>query len=148
MPSIREVIQQRPWIGWVVALVLFGVSAFLVFRGNGSGGAYSPEKLREIVTIRFSDTGEEVTMGRGDFERRLRLESSGIIDPAKGLLNPKTSQNTGFLVDVEGWRSTVDRINAERKKMGTDTAPPSSPRPGIASPHTPSTGLPAETPAK
>ena len=131
MPSIREVVQQKPWIGWAVALVLFGVSELLIYPTNKPSGGYSADRLREIVTIRFSDTGEELTMGRGDFERRLRLESSGLIDPAKGLLNPKTNQNTGFLVDVEGWNKTVERINQERKKLGTDTSGASTPRPGM-----------------
>lgn len=123
MPSIRDVMQQKPWIGWAVALVLFAVSAFLIIRGNrGSGGSYSPERLREIVTIRYSDTGDEVKIGRGEFERRLRLESTGVIDVTKGLTNPKTQQPTGFLVDADGWKSTVDRINAERQKMGSTDA--------------------------
>lgn len=129
MASVREALRSKPWIGWAVALVLFGISAFLIIRGNRPRGAYSPERLREVVTIRYSDTGDEETMGRGDFERRLRLESSGVIDPGKGLTNPKTQQPTGFLIDAEGWKSTVDRINAERAKLGSTGATRSA-RPG------------------
>jgi hypothetical protein len=130
MSSLREKMQEKPWIGWVVASVLLVVAVALFFRGSfAEKGAYNPERMREFVTIRYSDTGDEEKLRRGAFEKRLRSESSGLLDLSKGLLNPKTQQATGFLVDTEGWSETVNRINAERKRLGTEAAENSRRRP-------------------
>lgn len=120
MPSIREQLQKKPWLGWALAGVLMCLAVLLYFRNSQSKGAYSPERMQEFVTIRYSDTGDEERIRRGAFEQRLRLEVQGLLDPSKGLVNPKTQQPTGFLVDTQGWDETVARINAERKRLGTD----------------------------
>lgn len=119
MASIRDTLKEKPWIGYVLIIALFAGAGYFFIKANRPRGAYSPERLREKVTIRFSDTKEEITMGRGDFERQLRLQSTGLIDPNMGLLNPKTNQYTGILVDTDGWNQTVNRINEERRKLGS-----------------------------
>jgi len=144
MASLREKMREKPWIGWIVAGVLLAVAVALYFRGSiGDRGAYNPERMQEFVTIRYSDTGDEERLRRGTFEKRLRSEAAGLIDPAKGLINPKTQQPTGFLVDTRGWEETVARINEERKKLGSESAVTSRRRPDAPTELPP--GLPPAT---
>lgn len=118
MASLRETLKSSPWIGWVVALALFGLAAYLYFGRGARTRAYDPEQLKEFVTIRYADTGDEERMRRGAFEKMLRMQSPGMLDPSKGIINPKTNEPTGFLIDKDGWEETCKRINAERQKFG------------------------------
>ncbi len=148
MASIRDSLQKSPWIGWALALVMFGVAGyFAFFRGHVGVDPSNPERMREIVTIKYTDTGEEVKMGRGQFERALRESQPGMtVDPSKGLVNPKTGQATGFLFDKDDWDSLVKQINAERAEFrgsGPAPEPAVTKRPGSDAPRP---QLPGEAP--
>lgn len=123
---LREGVQRKPWLGWVFALVLGGLAVLLYLRGGRSADPYSPERTTESVTIKFTDTGEELTMPRGRFEKLLR--DQGELDASKGLLNPATKKYSGFLVDKDEWEETVRRINAERDALRQQwhSSPPAS----------------------
>lgn len=116
MDRIRDFMNRSPWLGWVFAAVMLGVSVLLYMRMSGSGDTYSPERMTEDVTIRFSDTGDEITMPRGRFEKELRMRG-GAIDPSKGIINPKTNEPTGFLFNKAEWDETVARLNTERESV-------------------------------
>jgi hypothetical protein len=113
MPSVREFLNKAPWAGWATAGILLLAAVFLFFRGQRNTDPYSPERMKEMVTIRFSDTGDEITMPRGTMDKQLRHQGA-TLDPGKGLINPKTGQPTGFLFDKEEWEAMVARINTEK----------------------------------
>jgi hypothetical protein len=71
--------------------------------------------LATEVIIRYEDSGDEVKMPRGQFERELlaRLHQKEPIDPAVGLTNPKTGKPTGFPADRDFWNKMIDDV----KKM-------------------------------
>jgi hypothetical protein len=126
LSRLRESMAKSPWLGWVVALGILGVAIAMYFlRGGDADAVYSPEAMREKVTIRYTDTNEEVEIPRGRLDKMLR-ESA--LDPAKGLINPKTGQASGFLVNKREWEDMINRIkdeNAEaaRQKPGKAPAP-------------------------
>jgi hypothetical protein len=113
MQALREFLAKRPFIGWIVAGVCVLVAAFVIYRNSSSNSPYSVDRLGEMVTIKFSDTGEEITMPRGRFEQML-WDRPAPIDPTQGIVNPKTNQPTGFLYNKNEWEETVSRINGER----------------------------------
>lgn len=127
MNRIRDFMNRSPWLGWVFAAVMLGVSVAIFLKLDGSGDTYSPERMTEDVTIRFSDTGDEITMPRGRFEKELRMRGSAI-DPSKGIVNPKTNEPTGFLFNKAEWDETVARLNSEREGVAgaTQAAPKSA----------------------
>jgi hypothetical protein len=121
LSRLREFFNKTPWAGWAVAGLLLATSAFLLVRGQKSSDPYNPERMREMVTIRFADTGDEVTMPRGAMDKELRRQGDKL-DPSKGLINPKTGQPTGFLFDKEEWDAMVTRINAEKESFRKGSA--------------------------
>ncbi len=132
--GLRDAINQRPWLGWVVAGVILGLAVLIYIRRSSSDSPYSPERMVQSVTIKYSDTGDEEQMPRGRFEKML-AEQPGKLDPAKGLLNPKTGQPTGFLYNKAEWEETCNRINAEKAAFGkggqpAPAAPTPAPKPG------------------
>lgn len=114
MPSPREIIENKPWLGWGVAGILGVVAVVVLMRSFGGGDPYSVDTLTQDVTIKCTETGETWTMPRGRMEKELRLRA-GLIDAGQGLANPSTGRPTGFPFDDKGWRSTVERLNAEKK---------------------------------
>jgi hypothetical protein len=122
LDRVRQLMNSKPWIGWAVAGVLLAGSAFMIIRGQTSGrDAYHPDRLQETVTVRFTDTGDEMTTTRGRLLREL-TKDAGQLDPSKGLINPKTGQPTGFLFDKEEWDAMVTRINAEKESFRKGSA--------------------------
>lgn len=120
MPSIRDHMQQKPWIGWAVAGVLFAAAIYLYMsRSSASNVEYGQEYMTQMVTVKFADTGDEMELPRGRFEKMLRDSAGGTLDAAKGLINPKTNQPTGFLFSKSDWDQTISRINQQRKELGT-----------------------------
>lgn len=113
MVNIRELINSRPWLGWAIAGILLVAGVWMYFHLGGQSDPYSQERLTEEVTIRFMDTGDEITMLRGRMEKELRSRS-GQIDGNQGIVNPKTSQPTGFPIDKRGWEEAIKRINTEK----------------------------------
>lgn len=113
--SIREVLEARPWIGWIVAGISLVLAALLVLRNSSSGDPDSLERRSETVTIRCTETGNEWEMNRGKFERLL-LTQDGLIDPTAGIPSEfAEGRLTGVLVDKDDWTETVKRINAMKK---------------------------------
>ena len=154
MPNVREMLQSSPWIGWAVAGLLLALSVFMFFRGSVGQDLYSPDRMREMVTIKFTDTGEEMEIPRGRLDLQLR-QTGGKLDPTKGLINPKTGQPTGFPFSKSEWEDMCARINASREAMGAANStagsirpgePPAptipAPRPGEAAPAAPKTPSP------
>jgi hypothetical protein len=119
--SLREFLNKAPWAGWVTAGIVFLAAAFLFFRGQRSDDPYNPDRMREMVTIRFTDTGEEITMPRGTMDKQLRHQGAHL-DPSKGIINPKTGQATGFLFDKKEWDAMIARINNEKEQARKGSA--------------------------
>ena len=108
---MRELLKKYPWAGWVLAAALLGVTVWLWIGRSANESPYSPERMQQSVTIKYTDTGETATMPRGRFEKMLR-EMGGKLDPNVGLLNPKTGKPTGFLFNQAEWDETIKRVNA------------------------------------
>ena len=116
--GIRETVNQKPWIGWAVAGVLAAAAGYFIIRGSSSSAPDSIERRSQQVTIRCTETGEEWTMNRGQFERLLLLQS-GEIDPSQGIPSEfADGRLTGVLVDTDDWEETVERINAMKRSVG------------------------------
>lgn len=113
MNWIREQLSRNPWLGWIVAAIALSISVYLLVRGGVGGSPYSPERMQEMVTVKFTDTGDEIQMLRGELDRELRSREEGL-DPSKGLRNPKTGQLTGFPYDKEDWEGMFRRISKQR----------------------------------
>ncbi|QQS09657.1 MAG: hypothetical protein IPK69_03280 [Phycisphaerales bacterium] len=145
--GLRETLQNKPWIGYAIAGVLLVVSVVLAVRSFKDSDPYSPSNTTEIVTIRYTDTNEEVSMPRGRFEKML-AETVGRIDPSKGIINPKTNQPTGFLVSKSEWEETVKRMNAEKEAAAAARGKTLPPLPSSApsSPSNASSAPPAPKP--
>ncbi len=123
MSGIRQAINKSPWMGWAVAGVLLVASAAIFVLRRGPEDPYDLARLTQDVTIRFTDTNEEVTMPRGRFEKELRV-AGGPLDAARGILNKATGQHTGVLVNKREWEETVKRLNAEREEAMKRTPAP------------------------
>lgn len=112
MNQIRKLLQS-PVVGWSVAIVAVVIAGYLLVRSLIARSPYDPSRMTQDVVIRFTDTGDEITMTRGRFERELRgLGKSLTVN--EGIINPKTGKPTGFLVAVDEWKETVERLNQER----------------------------------
>lgn len=144
MERIRQFMREKPWAGWLVALVILAAAGTIIYRQNQSAGRFTPASMQEYVTIKYMDTGEEVRLPRGRVDKMLR-DQGGPLDPSKGLVNPATGQPTGFLIDREDWDSWIQRINEDRDRLGSDKVkpvnqpgrnpptaptPPTAPKPG------------------
>jgi hypothetical protein len=132
MNRIRQFMRDKPWIGWVVALFALAGAGVIIFKQQTTTGMYDPESMTQIITIKFLDTGDEVEIPRGRVDTMLREQQSGVVDPSKGLLNPKTGQPTGFPIDKRNWDAWIKRINEDRAQYGGNQAPtpPPAPKPG------------------
>ena len=114
--GIREFINKSPWMGWAFAALLLGATVFFFLRSRSGGSdPYSPARMTEMVTIRFTDTDDEITMPRGTMDKELRRQGDKL-DPTKGITNPKTGKPTGFLFDKEEWDAMIARINKEKEE--------------------------------
>ncbi|MFG0304769.1 MAG: hypothetical protein ACF8Q5_01000 [Phycisphaerales bacterium JB040] len=119
MAGIRSVLSNNPKIGWGVAGVFFLVAAaLLVIQMRGSGPADSIERRSEEVTLRCTETGEEWTMTRGQFERNLLLYEGELSEDGMLPSPPADGRLTAILVDRSDWRETVERINAMKAEYG------------------------------
>ena len=126
MSFSRQILEQRPWVGWALAGVLLLAAVYIyVSRSSPTNVQYGQEYMTQMVVVKYADTGDEVEMPRGRFEKLLRESSQGSLEASKGLINPKTSLPTGFLFNKSDWDKTIERINQERKEYGTagDAAP-------------------------
>ena len=112
--SIREFLNKSPWLGWVLAGILLAVSIFMLVKGQGGTDPYNPDRMRESVTIRFTDTNDEITMTRGQMDKELRRKGVKL-DVSEGITNPKTGKPTGFLFNKTEWDEMIARINQEKE---------------------------------
>jgi hypothetical protein len=122
--SVREFLNKSPWIGWALALLLLCASIFFFIRGQRNPDPYSPDRMKEMVTIHFTDTDDEMTIPLGRLDKELRLQGDHL-DPSKGYINPKTGKPTGFLTAKKEWDDIIARINKEKeeaKKNPTSSA--------------------------
>lgn len=126
MQRIRDLVNKSPWAGWVVAALVLGVAVWMFVRGGRTDDPYDPERMQELVHIRFSDTNDEITMPRGQLDKMLRRRGE-TVNAAEGIINPKTGAPTGFPYNKEDWDGMIARINAEkeqiRKTAGKNVAP-------------------------
>jgi hypothetical protein len=113
MDRFRDWLVKNPWAGWVLAgLILVSAVGLYFFRTSGSGDTYSPDSMREELTVRFTDIGDTMKIPRGRLDRMLRDRKT--FDPAEGITNPATGKPTGFLVDEDEWNGMLNRIKTER----------------------------------
>jgi hypothetical protein len=118
MQAARSLMRDKPWAGWAVAGLALAAAVFFFIRNQSANQGYStPDRMQEMVTIKFMDTGDEETMPRGRLDKLLRSQQ-GTLDPEKGLINPKTNQPTGFPIDKDDWAAMIARINADRAQFG------------------------------
>jgi hypothetical protein len=68
-----------------------------------------------MVTIRFTDTEDEMTIPRGRLDKELRRQGDHL-DPSQGYINPKTNKPTGFLFDKAEWEAMIARINKDKEE--------------------------------
>ena len=112
MPDLREELNKRPWLGWIVAGVLLVVAVAVYLSRTGNDDPYSPERMTEMVTIKFTDTGDEMEIPRGRLDKELRGRSD--LNAGAGVINPKTGAATGFPFDKKDWESWIARIQKEK----------------------------------
>lgn len=116
MDRIRQLMREKPWMGWIVALVAIAAAGFMMFNNTQSDGRFTPSNMQEIITIKYIDTEEEVRLPRGRVDKMLRGQG-GNLDPSKGLINPKTGKASGYPVDKDDWEKWIKRINEDRELM-------------------------------
>lgn len=115
--GLREKLNENPNIGRAVALVAVGVAIYLAVQAGRSSAPDSVERRSQTVTIRDTETGDEWTMNRGQFERLLLLQN-GKIDPSGGIPSQfSEGRPVGILVDKADWEETVSRINAMKDQV-------------------------------
>lgn len=113
MGKLREIFSNGS-IGWVVAGIAILLGLWVFVRSLTARDTYDLAKLSERVTIRYSDTGDEESMTRGELEEKIR-QLGRTLKADEGLPNPKTGKPTGVLVATREWNETVQRLNAERE---------------------------------
>lgn len=117
MKRVRDFLNDKPWLGWVIAGVFLLLSIGLYIRLSGGRATYSVERMSEKVTLKCIETGDEWTMTRGLMERELRSRT-GSLDPSQGIINPKTGRPTGFPFSKSEWEETIKRLNKEKDEPG------------------------------
>lgn len=120
MNTIRELLAKNPWIGWIFAAMFLGLAVFIYMKRSGSDDPYSPDRMVELVTIKFVDTGDEIQIPRGRLDKELRGRG-GSLNPEEGIINPKTGKPTGFPFDKDEWSQWIARINQEKTEAGAAT---------------------------
>ncbi|MFN0011400.1 MAG: hypothetical protein ACKVS8_07125 [Phycisphaerales bacterium] len=128
MANIRELLNKKPWIGWCVAGAAVCVASYFGWKANKVEGEYTADRMTQVLTIRFTDTGDTMEIPRGRLMRDLML-AGGKLDPSKGIVNPKTGQATGFPFSKDDWESMVAQINRDMAPPGGQQAPAAGPAP-------------------
>ncbi len=107
---MKDFFKKGSWVSWAICAVLLLATAWLWWDRSVHESPFTPERMKEEVSIKYTDTGDVVTMPRGRFEKLLR-DPGTKLDPGKGLINPKTGQPTGFLYSQREWEEAVKRVN-------------------------------------
>lgn len=113
---MRDLLSKYPWLGWAIAGLLLGLSIWLYIARSRGAGEYDPDRMKDMLTIRYTDTDEVEKIPRGRLDQMLR-RSGDKLDATKGIINPKTGKPTGFLVDEDEWTSMIERINKEKEQV-------------------------------
>lgn len=117
--GLREILNEKPIIGRTIAIASLLVAGFLVVRTMTNKEPDSVARRSETVTIRDTETGDEWTMNRGQFERLLLLHD-GLIDENGGIPSQfSEGRPTGVLIDTNDWQETVSRINAMKEQINS-----------------------------
>lgn len=148
MDRLREFLQRSPWAGWLFAGLILAASMVVYLSRTTSDDPYNADRMREMVTIKFTDTGDVIEMPRGRLDKELRGRGD-TLDPTKGIINPKTGEPTGFLYNKREWETMIERINAEKKEIREETrgkAVPPAPRPQPAPGSIPGEAAPSPNP--
>lgn len=116
--KLREFVNKSPWLGWVLFVAVLGLAVVLWFIRSKGTDPYTPERMVEEVTVRFTDTNDEVKMTRGQLDKELRRRGDKL-DAAQGIINPKTGQPTGFIFSKAEWEEMITRINQEKEEART-----------------------------
>ncbi len=132
---MRDLLSKYPWLGWAIAGLLFALTLWLIFRPRNAG-EYDPDRMKDMLTIRYTDTDEVEKIPRGRLDQMLR-RSGDNLDPTKGIINPKTGKPTGFLVDEDEWSSMIERINREKSQIRHESGAKSRVLPRKETPLTP-----------
>jgi hypothetical protein len=121
MDELKRLFEERKWLVYTAGGVL---ALFLCFWGyrvvfGGSESLMTTDSLAEELSVKFSDTGESVTMARGDVVRQL-LERPGStpLPPETRVGHPKTGKQTGMVGSESSWKKFLDQINVERSYKG------------------------------
>lgn len=117
--GLRQLINEKPVLGWIVAAVLAIVATVLIIRMSaGGGGERSVATMRQEITVRDRETGETWTILRGELEKQLFARAyTGTLDPNVGLPNPKTGKLTGIPELHDSWDDLVARIKKEAAEV-------------------------------
>lgn len=116
--GIRDLLNEKPAISRTIVGVAVVAAVVFAFRAGTKTAPDSIERRSETVTIRDTETGDEWTMNRGQFERLLLL-SDGLIDENGGIPSEfSEGRPTGVLVDTSDWKETVNRINSMKQSLG------------------------------
>ncbi len=129
MERIRQFMRDKPWAGWLVALVILAAAGLVIVRQNQTQGRFTPASMQEYITIKYMDTGDEERIPRGRVDKMIREQQAGVVDPNKGLMNPKTGQFSGFPIDKDDWEAWIKRINDDRVQYGGKPGAPPAPTP-------------------
>jgi hypothetical protein len=124
--GLRESINSKPWLGWVMAGVFAVAGVVMYMRLNsGSSEPFSADRSTEMMTIKFTDTGDEVQMPRGRVQIQLiDLVGRGLIkDASQGIQNPKTGAYTGIPFDKRDWESLVNIAKESNKERPRGQSP-------------------------
>ncbi len=111
--SLRDTINQKPWLGWTLAGAFLAVGVgYFAWSRTAASDPYNPERLQEIVTIKFTDDNSTMQIPRGRLEKMLAERPE--LNENEGITNPKTQKPTGFLYNEADWKEMVKRINADK----------------------------------
>ena len=117
--GVRKTLNEKPIFGRTIAFIALIGAFYFMMRSTQNTAPDSIERRSETVTIRDTETGDEWTMNRGQFERLLLLQD-GKIDPNGGIPSKfSDGRPTGILVDTKDWNETVRRINAMKEQIGS-----------------------------
>ena len=114
--SIRDTINQKPWLGWTLAGAFLAVGlGYILWDRSSNRGAYSGERLQEIVTVKFTDDGSTMQIPRGRIEKMLAERPE--LKESEGITNPKTGKPTGFLYNEAEWKEMIARLKVEKGEV-------------------------------
>ncbi len=115
--GLRESINQKPWLGWVMAgIILVGAIVMYMRLSGGSSSDFSSDRATDMITILYTDDQSTQELPRGRVLQQL-MDRGASVDPNQGLKNPKTGAMTGFPIDKDGWNRMVEAVNKTNEDL-------------------------------